>query len=318
MSENVSTPEIDLNDPTVVEKAFSDERLRSLPFGSDEFKAALAEDASKMEDAEVMSADDEPEDEEEVSDEQDETQDEQKPAKKPRGMLKRIEKLVEEKHDLQRKLEAMQAQVQQTVDKTVEQAVDSDFDKPKPRFADFDTLEDYTEALTEWKLDKRDFDRQVATERASVKEKAQQIAQTWTQRETAAKKEYSDYTDVVTLEAVTAADPSTEARIFLAESDFGPKVVYELLRDEALLEAFAQGSPIQQIKLLTKLEQRFEGTAAKPATKTTVSKAPEPPRSLPKVKTVATGKDLVQHAGEMSDAEWLRMADEYARNKRRK
>lgn len=322
MSETVSnTPEQSLNADAVIEMAMTDAEIRKLPINSEEFKAALDKMSGKT-DANNESADvadtDQNEDDESSEDEDQDTQEESKPTgKKPRGMLRRIEKLVEEKHELNRKLQAYEAAQKQNVDKQVDAAVQSDFDVEKPKFKDFGSLEEYTEALTDWKIEKKEHDREVAVQKVKILEKSKEITQNWESRAAAVKKEFSDFDEVVNINSLTTVDPSQEAKIFLSESEIGPRVIYALLSDEEAVEKFAAASPVQQIKMLTKIEAQFE-TPSTETKKITASKAPSPPKPLPKSKPVTTGRDLMAHADEMSDGEWLRARDEYHRNKRKK
>lgn len=321
-NEMSNATDIDMNDPAVVEKVFDDESMRSLPIGSDEFKAALA-NAGKTEgeepDTDATAGESEETDTEDTETTEDEEADNTSTQKKPKkGMLRRIEKLVEEKYELQRRLEALEAASKQTAERIVEEAT-SEYDVPKPKIADFNNLEEYTDALTEWKLNKREHEKEKQAQIENFRSTVTKVAEIWQKKEAAAKKEYADYDEVVNLRNIEAADTSQEAKIFLSESEFGPKVVYALLSDDELVEQFSKASAIQQVKILTKLEGKFENKQdVKSTAITTASKAPSPPKSLPKSKSVLTGKDLIAHAGDLSDAEWLRMADEYARNKRRK
>lgn len=323
-NEMSNTTDIDMNDPAVVEKVFGDESMRSLPIGSDEFKAALA-NAGKTEgeepDTDATAGEGEETETEDTETTEDEEADNSSTQKKPKkGMLRRIEKLVEEKHELQRRLEAMEVASKQAVERIAEQTTGhSEYNVPKPKIAEFNNLEEYTDALTEWKLNKREYDREMQAQVESFKTTVTKVAENWQEKEAAVKKEYADYDEVVNLRNIEAADTSQEAKIFLSDSEFGPQVVYTLLSDDELVEQFSKANPIQQVKILTKLEGRFEGKQEKKsAAITTASKAPAPPKSLPKSKSVLTGKDLIAHAADLSDAEWLRMADEYARNKRRR
>lgn len=328
MSENVSSV-ADLNDPTVVEMAFSEETLKSLPLGSAEFNAAVAKikAAETNENSEVPAddateqEDDEAEDSEDTSSEDEENTDETEQTRKPkRGMLKRIEKLVEEKAELKRQLEAAYKadKVAEVKDKIAD-AIDksSTFEAPKPKFADFETLEDYTEALTEWKLDKREHDRQVEAQKKEVLQAHTEAVSTWHEKEAEVKKEFSDYAKVVNIDVLTDVNPSDAAKAFLSECDVGPKVLYTLLSDKETAAQFKKVSPVQQVKMLTKIEMSLEDTPSEKKTITTVTKAPTPPKSLPNGKTVRTAQDLLENSEEMSWAEWSAKYDEIKRNKRR-
>lgn len=301
MSENVSDNSFDLNNTDVVDTVLGDAELRKLPVGSDAFKAALSEKMSKTdenhdapagdEESDQMSEDDVDEDDKsEDSDEQQEPN--QKKAK--RGMLKRIEELVSEREAERRRateLEARLAAYEQKSKPEQEEASEGKFDKAKPKMEHFDSIEDYYDALTDWKLEKRDFEEQQANFVREAQEREKQIADTWESRESEVKKELRDYDSVVTVEAFKSSNPSVDAQVFLSESEYGPKVLYELFSDEDLTDEFANASSVRQVALLSKIEARLE--SSKPTEKTTtISKAPTPPKSLAKGRASSTVKDI--------------------------
>ena len=320
----------ELTNAQLVDLAFSDKELSKLPLGSDEFNAAAAKlMAAKTnervnESADVTSEQD-TEDEENVetdegsedSDDQSEDSAEQKPVKKSRGMLRRIEKLVEEKAELKRRLDQLQGSKQMEAQATAAVEDSGNFDKPKPKFADFDSLEDYTEALTEWKIDKREFEKEQAAEIREVKTKQQEVVQSWHQKEADVKKEFRDYADVVNIENLQSAQPTSEARVFLAESEVGPKVLYTLLSNDELAKKFSEASPVQQVKMLTKIEMQVDDSSSNKVSNSTVkiSKAPNPPKNLPSGKVVRTAQDLLSNSEDMDWAEWSRKVDEVRRKK---
>jgi hypothetical protein len=108
--------------------------------------------------------------------------------------------------------------------------------------------------------------------------------------------------------------PSVEAQVFLAESEVGPQVVYHLMSDETLAEQFANANPVKQVAMLTRLEMKLD-TGDKSTKETTVTKAPAPPRSMPKGKSVAQTKDI--NDPNLSFAEFDALMRERERAKRK-
>lgn len=317
MSENVSTVEVDLKDPTVVAMAFEDPDLSKLDVRSDEFKAALAEKAGKTNNddtsADVETAeDDEVEPDEETSEDETEEGNEQ-PKKKPRGLVRRVEKLVAERNRLQEELDTWRRKAEAQVDSLADNLVIEEFEAPKPQLSQFDTLEEYTEALTEWKLDKRDFERNIAQQKQTIQQTIHEAQRQWEERESVAKKEFRDYNTVVTPQAIVSVSPSEAAKSFLADSDVGPKVVYMLLDDETLAAEFANAGPAKQVRMLTALENQFVKTSEE---KTTVSRAPQPPSKLGRGSSAATTKDILANSAEMSFSEWEKLFNQATRKKK--
>lgn len=301
MSENANDTSIDFD------AMFSNPDLRSLPIGGDEFNAVLAKASGTDEEVDV------PADIESSEEEQDEPDEEvtEEPKKKS-GFTKRIDKLVSEKRALERRLAELEsAQVTEPHYSSEDQyEVDqsSGFDKAKPKSSDFNSIEEFTDALTDWKLDKREFERE-------AQQNISKYQTAWEAKEAKVKETYADYHDIVNLQSLQHSNASQEARVFLADSDIGPEVIYNLLSNEDLFDEFVDANPVKQVKILTKVELSLEKTE-KPVQKTT--SAPNPPKKLNASRPVSTGRDLIQHAGEMSDAEWLRLADEHSRNKRKR
>lgn len=294
MSENVNE-----NSVVDLDALFENENLRSLTIGSEEFNAELNKTS------ETDEIDDEPaviEDSEEESENGDD-----EPAKKTkvRGPLKRIAELTAEKYELKKQIEELKAQKPQVNQEATREV--SDVNTDKPDLEDFDTLADFTEALTDWKIQRLEEAREAKKQQA-------EIANGWVNRAKLASDKYSDYADFVNEETFNAADPSSEAKIFIIESEIGPEVVYHLMKNEDYLEKFLNATPIQQVKILTKLEVSLEGNQKSNQT----SKAPSPASKLPKSKPVNTGKDLIKDAGSMSDAEWLKLRDEQRRNSKKR
>lgn len=320
MSDNVSEVPIDLSDPTVVEKVLNDKDLRKLPLGSEEFKAAAAEMLAKTDETAEESATDATE---HADDESSDDSEAKQPSKgKPkRGVEKRIDELVKEREALRRELEAVKNGAQphqvQQAQQRVEQEADSDFGKPKPRLSQFENLEDYTEALTDWRIEKKEHDRAAVEARNNLYREVEEKATAWENREAAFKATVDDYDAYVHADALQAMQPPRDVMAYLAESEFGPQLAYTILSDEETAEQFKAMSPLKQIGYLAKLEARFEAdepSQPAPAKKTTVSKAPQPAKSLPKGKAVVAQKSIFDK--DLSFAEYNRLMDERERAKR--
>lgn len=321
MSDNVSEVSIDMQDMSVVESLLDDKELRKLPVGSDEFKAAVAAKAAKT-DANTDSADsDADQDDESSNSEADEAEDDEKDESKQskpkkKGVEKRIGELVKEREALKRELDQLKYQATNKSEAQAE-VVESTFDKQKPKFKDFDNLEDYTEALTDWKLEKKDHDNRVATEQQLNQKKQDEIFLTWSEKEDAFKSTVEDYEDHINVENLKRLNAGQSALVFIGESEYGPQVLYKLLTDEALTEKFMSASDVRKVAILSKLESSFEtDEPSVESKKTTVSKAPEPAKSLPKGKAVAAAKSI--YDVNLSFEEYNRLMDQRERAKSRK
>lgn len=312
MTDTVSN-EIDFNDPSVVEMVIKDDSLSKLPLGSDALKAAIAEKAVKTDENNLAPAGDETEEtdedldkeaEDDLKSEAEET--EPKPKRPPKGMLKRIETLVEEKASLKREIEQLRQLTEGKLKQEAQEYTgnETDFDQPEPSFEDFDNIKDYVKAQAKWEIAKTKYEESQASMQEELKVESAKVANNWRALEDEVKKEFRDYEAVVNADSLLRTAPSVESRIFLAESDNGPRVVYSLLSDEDLTEKFKNANPVQQVKILTRLEMQLESTAPKKAI-TTASNAPTPPRQMPRSGESVKGRlDPVKDHAKMTQAEW--------------
>lgn len=317
MSDNVSESSIDMQDMSVVESLLDDKELRKLPVGSNEFKAAVAAKAAKT-DANTDSADSETDQDDESSedDESDEKEESKTSKPKKKGVEKRINELVKEREALKKELEI--AKINRGVDAQIEAVAEqTPFEKAKPKFGDFDNIADYQEALVDWKLEKKEHDHTVAQEQRELKSKQETFISAWAERENKFKGTVDDYDDYINKDSLDRLQPGQTALAYIAESDFGPEVLYALLTDEELSKKFMAASDVKKVGILSRLEANFESDEpAVSKTKATVSKAPSPSKSLPKGKAVATSKSI--YDASLSFAEYNRLMDERDRAKSRK
>ena len=319
MSDNVSEVSFDMNDPTVVENVLNDADLRKLPLGSDEFKAAATAKFAKTDEKPTATATEETEHDVEDTDKSDSDAD--KPKKKANGTQRRIDELVREREAMRRELEEVRrsvqtAQPQQEQTAQRSEPAQSTFAKAKPELTNFDNLADYTEALTDWKLEKREHEYAERAERTNVQRRATEIAHTFEQREVTVKQELDDYDDVVNVPALEGLKLAQPSLALISESEFGPRILYDMLNDDELAAKFKAAPPHRQVAMIGKLEAKYESAepVESPSKNTAVTKAPQPAKSLPKGKAVATSKSIYDK--DLSFAEYNRLMDERDRAKK--
>ncbi len=136
------------------------------------------------------------------------------------------------------------------------------FDKVKPDMSNYDSIGQYTEELADWKFEQREFE---STQKRLSEDNATRSATVeaaWNQREEAAKLEFEDYDAVVNLDSFSNFNITSEshaaARDFLANSEYGPAVLYELLQNDETAETFKNATSIQQVRTLVKIESKIE------------------------------------------------------------
>jgi DNA repair exonuclease SbcCD ATPase subunit len=190
---------------------------------------------------------------------------EEKPKKGDR-LQKRFDQLTSKIKDLEAKL------AEKPVEAKTEVAKSTGSDKPK--LENFDSLEDFQEALTDWKLDQRE--KQAETKRAeeSAKKEAGQRAKTFKERIEAAQSKYSDFDEVVLENSVQPTVAMVDAML---DSELGAEIAYHLGQNTAEIKRISGLSPARQAVEIGKLEAALE---AKTTPKKVVAKAPPPPKPL--------------------------------------
>lgn len=202
-----------------------------------------------------------------------------KPAKKG-GFQRKIERLEREKKELEERLAAQAAgKDPKAEEKPAAQPAPElpKFDKPKPKLEDFDSIEAFTDALTDWKADEREWKRTQADEQAKQQKEAQTVLDRWNQRKAEVQKQHADYDEVLEEVSDVKLSPAHQ-RIFL-ESEHGPELAYALAQDREALEKFAGMSPLAAARYLGKLEASLT-TESAPEPETKVSSAPRPMKPI--------------------------------------
>lgn len=161
---------------------------------------------------------------------------------------------------------------------------------------------EYAEALADWSAQQALAKRDQEIKQKEVEAKRQTVIKTWQQKLETTIAELPDYEDMVASSTVTVNDTVRDAII---ESDVGPRILYELASDDDLAEKLNTMTTAGALKLIGKLEAKFEKTEepAKAEKKTVAakSKAPEPIRPLRSTSGVA---DVGMDGNDMSYQQW--------------
>jgi hypothetical protein len=217
----------------------------------------VAEKVEEIKDAEPVPEAEEVEPEESAPEEKEQ---DEKPKKKDR-LQGRFDKLTKEIYDLRAQL----------ADKPIPAAIKAPaVSDGKPKIEAFESLEEFQEALTDWKLDQRESAKvQVEKQRES-----QRQAEQARQRIEQARSKYEDFDEV-------ALDPSLRVSQamydVMLESDIGADVLYFLGNNPTEAERIAKLSPASAAREIGKIEAKLE---AKPKAEPKVTKAPPPVKPL--------------------------------------
>jgi hypothetical protein len=177
-------------------------------------------------------------------------------------------------------LRKQQAQPQQQVAQSVQDAGSGE-----PRPENFQTYEEYIEAVTDWKVEAK-LDAKLRSLQEQSQERKQQSAQAQHEASIAenlskAAEKYEDFHEVI-------SNPNLQVTIAMrdaiGDSEIGGEIAYYLGTHADESAAIAKMSPVQQIKAIDRLEAKLKEPAPAPEIKP-VSQAPKPIEPVRGVKT---------------------------------
>jgi len=161
---------------------------------------------------------------------------------------------------------------------------------------------EYAEALADWSAEQALVKREQEVKRKEFEAQKQKVIQTWQEKLESTKAELPDYEDMVASSSVAVNDTVRDA---ILESDVGPRILYELASDDEMAEKLSTMSTASALKLIGKLEAKFEKTEepvkAEKKTVAAKSKAPEPIRPLRSTGGVA---EVSLDGNDMSYQQW--------------
>ena len=264
-----------------------------------ESDSAPQEEADAVTPAEATDADNSSEEVEQTESDSDaEAEAEDKPKK--RGFARRVEKLNARIAAREQELEywknvALRGEQPQQTAQPQPAAAD------KPKFSDFNDLEAYTEAVTDWKL-------QRALQQVQQQTQVQQLSQTYEQRLTQYKAEVPDFDEVMTDFVEDYGDMNVPEIVQVAmESNVGPQLAYYLAKNTEEVERIAKLPSHRRLLELGKLEDKLsqpktQKPVAEPVKK--VSAAPPPVKPVRGTGKVESSTDLSDP--NLSYSDWLK------------
>lgn len=162
-------------------------------------------------------------------------------------------------------------------------------DKP-PKPEDFATVAEYTDALTDYKVEKKFAAEKARQEQARLDAEKTAREEQFAKRLMASKEKYSDFDEVMKTLAGSEMDRVHQDVVeYLQESDFGGDLMYHLAKNQETLDRLRKLSPRRFIAELGKLETKWEkqpesavrlSEVAANTTVPAVSKAPAPIQPL--------------------------------------
>lgn len=263
MEEENTLPEVDQGEETVETEAEPTEEVET------------EESATSEEDTEEASA--------------------EPPKKTPKGVQKRLDELTRLRYEAERRAE----QERQERLEWQRRAMGQQTQQPqtaKPTVDQYQTYEDYLEALSDWKVEQRLVSERAEAEKRQAEEANRRKTQTYIERAESARSKYEDYDHVA---HGGHWSPTEEMKESILESDYGPDIAYYLGSNPEEAQRISRLSSSAQHRELGKLEARLSMPAPKPKP----TKAPEP------IKPAGVKAKADKDPSEMSDsefAEWRR------------
>ena len=149
----------------------------------------------------------------------------------------------------------------------------------KPSPDQFDTHADYVEALTDWKLEQRELKKQAEAKAQEMKSSYEKTRSSYMDKLNEFKKAQPDFDEVINdfieERGNLMLSPAVEESIL--ESDIGPAVFYELVKNPELLERINGLGVVAASKEIGKIEKRLEmASESSKEEKQLKSKAPPP------------------------------------------
>lgn len=203
------------------------------------------------------------------------------------GVQDRIDELTRARREAERDAEYWRTRAQGP--QTPAQKADPE---GRPTRENFQSDEQYQDALVDWKVDQR---LKQSEQRTNANREAEKKASDFESRKAAAREEMTDFDDVVNAVETPVANHVAEA---ILEHPKGPQIMYQLAKQPEMIDKLNGMSPMHVAFELGEIAASAKAalaptTSSKPADK--VSKAPPPP-----ARPSAAGRATIPSLDEMS------------------
>lgn len=235
-----------------------------------------AGDSEALENDETQTTDSEEEGDEEAGEDV-ETDDGKKPKKKGNGFRRRIDKLTKKVSQTAQELEYWKAQALKgrEPEKVETQPPAKAAETPgKPKANDFETTEEYFEALAEWKADQKLSAYKTEQREQELKAQAQQQGKSFQSKVQEFKAQHEDFDDL--MEEVDDIPMSIAVQEILLASENGPELMYELAKNREEYERICKLPPLAAAREMGKFEASLKRSSEELPPKK-VAKAGPPP-----------------------------------------
>ena len=209
----------------------------------------------------------------------------------PNGVKKRIDKLTRQKYEAQAELNRLKAEFEALKAQSAPKAVE-------PQMSDFDTFDDYTEALAEYKFNQK---AQAQQQQVSQQQQAQKVAQDWQSKVEKVRAVAPDFDEAfANVAEITFAQSTLDA---VAGHEKGAEIAYLLGKDPVKAYQIASLPPMQQLMAIGEIAAKTNLTKPK-----TVTNAPPPVKPI-------SGKSSIVDPNSLSIKEWVEHRNKQLRQK---
>lgn len=185
--------------------------------------------------------------------------DEQVKRKKPSGWFRKINKLERENAELRAKMSAEVPRATAVLDK-------------KPQLDQYKSYDEYSEAVTDWKVDQKLKARDEDAKKARQQDEVNKASASWQQKvENLIDSDdaFEDYEDVV---GSYKGEVNSAILQFLREADIGPHLAYYLGKNPDVVDDLNNKTPYAIAKEMAKIE----ASLSNPTPSVKISKSPPP------------------------------------------
>lgn len=236
----------------------------------------------------------------------------------PKRFAKRIGQVVFQREELRRRNTELEAELERMksgqrqeegAQPPEEQPAKTTDKSQRPKSEDYETYEEYVEALTDWKTDQAVSAKlaELETKQKTTREE-EALTDDFMVRVSEAEQKYPDFSAVAFAEGIPY-DKSPVLAEAVATSEHFADVAYYLGKNPEKAAEIAAMNPVDIVRAIDRIEATFSGEKSEPPpkpqpTKNKITKAPAP------IKPIENGSGTGKKAYEdMSDEEYMRTRD---------
>lgn len=164
------------------------------------------------------------------------------------------------------------------------------FSDKSPQLADFNTIEEYTEAVTDWRFEKKLQEQKAQEQKAKAEEEQRKIAEEWQNKIDNLPDQYWDFEYKVANVRVPIGDNLSKA---ILESNVGPQIAYFLAENQGKISELNSLGVRALVREIESIENQIIGKFQpnKPSVRS-IKQAPAPMKSVSTASTIPNKPDL--------------------------